>query len=81
MCVSTGESIVQEFLEGQHWAADVVVNEGKIQTVVTRKTLGRVYRVEVVENQEFAEFCKEIQHKLGINRIFNLILCGLAASR
>ncbi|PIY17796.1 hypothetical protein COZ14_01955 [Candidatus Dojkabacteria bacterium CG_4_10_14_3_um_filter_Dojkabacteria_WS6_41_9] len=69
---SSTEFIVQELLEGPHWAADVVVNNGEIQAVATRKTLGRVYRVEVVENQAFAEFCKGIQKILGINKIFNV---------
>ena len=66
------EFIIQEYLTGHHWAADVVVEDGEVVFVATRRTLGRVYRVEVLENAALVEFCHEVQKKLGIKKIFNL---------
>jgi carbamoyl-phosphate synthase large subunit len=64
--------LVQEFLSGQHWAADVVVENDEVVCVVTRKSLDRVYRVEVIDNPAFVEYCKVVQKKLGIKKIFNI---------
>lgn len=64
--------MVQELLRGQHWAADVVVENDQVITVVTRKTLGKIYRVEVVDNPALVEYCKVIQKKLDIKKIFNV---------
>lgn len=64
--------LVQEFLNGQHWAADVVVEDGEVVTVVTRKTLGKVYQIEVVDKKSLKDFCVLVQSKLKINKIFNI---------
>lgn len=66
------EFIIQEYLQGEHWAADVVVEDGVVQCVCTRKSLGKVYRVEVLQNPALVEYCHEVQRKLGIKKIFNI---------
>ncbi|MCK9368760.1 ATP-grasp domain-containing protein [Candidatus Dojkabacteria bacterium] len=64
--------IIQEFLEGPHWGADVLAENNEVITVVTRKTLGKTYRVETIQNNALIEFSKKVQKLLQIKKIFNI---------
>lgn len=70
------EFLVQEFLQGDHWNVDVLVDEGKFITAVPRKDLvqkaGNCITVEVKNYKKLIKFSQVVQKVVGIKSPFNL---------
>lgn len=70
------EFIVQEFLTGEHWSADVLVDQGVFKMAVTRRDImqkaGNPITVEVKKNKELIDFAIKVQNILKIQFPFNL---------
>lgn len=68
--------IVQDYLEGQHWNVDVLVQNSKIKQIITRRDIkqksGNCITVEIVNKPTLKEFAKKVQKILSINSVFNL---------
>lgn len=70
------EFIVQEFLTGEHWSVDVLVDQGTLKMAVTRRDImqkaGNPITVEVKKYDELIKFAIKVQNVLKIQSPFNL---------
>lgn len=75
--VSSGtEFIVQEFLTGEHWSVDVLVDQSVLKMAVTRRDImqkaGNPITVEVKKYDDLIKFATKVQSLLKIKSPFNL---------
>lgn len=70
------EFIVQEFLTGEHWSIDVLVDKGVFITAVSRRDImqkgGNPITVEVKRYPKLIRFATKVQKVLNIQSPFNL---------
>lgn len=68
--------ITQDFLEGDHWNVDVLVEDGEFVCAVPRRDIrqksGNPVIVEVVDYKELSRFSCLVQQALSIKSVFNL---------
>jgi carbamoyl-phosphate synthase large subunit len=68
--------IIQDFLRGDHWNVDILVDQGKFISAVPRKDLvqkaGNCITVEVRNYEQLINFSKLVQETVNIKSPFNL---------